>query len=668
MSTMRVKNKDGTWDKVPVLGSYQAAFAANEAATNAQNAATSVQKYKTLWFDSVAAMKAEPSLTAGAYVCTAGYYEPNDGGGASYLIRAKADTDVDDGGSINELANGLIADLIVENGTVCPEQFGAVGDGVADDTDALKAAAAYAHVYHVKLIGAGSYMVSDTIELKCNCDLGNSNIYADAEKTKLCIMIGSTSETDILYNANLILPQKVHNSKWQYGNSNWDNFSNSVGLEISNAYYCHIVINDIQGFEIGLHIGAHSYGTCCNNIIIGSLIDNKKNLVLSPNNSDGWVNNNTIIGGKYYHHSFVGNRVAGTRKIAIEFEEGFNNIPNGNVFINPNIEGPVAEYDLYINGSFNTFIAPRFEVNTEACKIHFHANTGKQTVHNIILGGYESETQGYGIETTTSGDGWIRYNERFFGSENNMLAGNIKIQSGGGGSSTPHIAGYIPSYPANLSDKINNNQQWTYNLYGFGMEWKQPSDAYSRLKISYDGKIYFGGGAAENQTAYLIGDVQNTINCNAKFRPVIDNNFNLGDSSFRWKQLFAGVGTIATSDEREKYIVGEIEESVFQAWGKVNFLKYKFNNAIEEKGYENARIHVGLIAQHIKKAFEDEGLDAFNFGLLCYDEWGDEYNSEGDLIKKAGSRYGIRYEEALSLECAYQRWRLNKLEQQILCK
>lgn len=99
-----------------------------ESSTNAQNAANSVKKYKALWFDSVAAMKAEPSLTAGAYVCTAGYYAPNDGGGASYLIRAKADADVDDGGSLHELANGLVAELIVEDGTVNVKQFGAKGD------------------------------------------------------------------------------------------------------------------------------------------------------------------------------------------------------------------------------------------------------------------------------------------------------------------------------------------------------------------------------------------------------------------------------------------------------------------------------------------------------------------------------------------------------------
>ena len=118
----------------------QAEFA-NEAATNAQNAANlaevqanSVKKYKALWFDSVAAMRAESSLTTGAYVNTAGYYEPNDGGGASYLIREKQETDAADGGSLHELINGLVAEMIIENGTVCPEQFGAKGDGISDDT------------------------------------------------------------------------------------------------------------------------------------------------------------------------------------------------------------------------------------------------------------------------------------------------------------------------------------------------------------------------------------------------------------------------------------------------------------------------------------------------------------------------------------------------------
>ena len=47
--------------------------------------------------------------------------------------------------------------------------------------------------------------------------------------------------------------------------------------------------------------------------------------------------------------------------------------------------------------------------------------------------------------------------------------------------------------------------------------------------------------------------------------------------------------------------------------------------------------------------------------MLCYDEWEEqpaEVNDDGAVIvpaTQAGSRYGIRYEEALALECAYLR-------------
>lgn len=141
------------------------ADASSQSAVNAQNAATSVQKYKALWFDSVASMKAEPSLTAGAYVCTAGYYEQNDGGGASYLIRAKLESDTDDGGSLHQLNNGLVAELIIENGTVNVKQFGAKGDSAANDTVAFQQSIATGNPV---FIPKGSYRINDTLNNPTN--------------------------------------------------------------------------------------------------------------------------------------------------------------------------------------------------------------------------------------------------------------------------------------------------------------------------------------------------------------------------------------------------------------------------------------------------------------------------------------------------------------------
>lgn len=71
----------------------------------------------------------------------------------------------------------------------------------------------------------------------------------------------------------------------------------------------------------------------------------------------------------------------------------------------------------------------------------------------------------------------------------------------------------------------------------------------------------------------------------------------------------------------------------------------------------NARIHIGVIAQDVRDAFLSENLDPHSYALFCYDEWDEspeiiEEDEDGKLIVKqhyiaAGSRYSIRYEELL---------------------
>ena len=147
--------------------------------------------------------------------------------------------------------------------------------------------------------------------------------------------------------------------------------------------------------------------------------------------------------------------------------------------------------------------------------------------------------------------------------------------------------------------------------------------------------------------------------------PLTDNFVSLGAAGQRWTQVYAATGTINTSDENSKDIRQEgIDPAVLRAWGKVEFYQYKFRDAVELKG-DGARWHFGVVAQRVKDAFESEGLDAFEYGVLCYDEWGDsapvidEDSAEVLPAVTAGSRYGIRYDEALILECAYLRSKIN---------
>lgn len=131
--------------------------------------------------------------------------------------------------------------------------------------------------------------------------------------------------------------------------------------------------------------------------------------------------------------------------------------------------------------------------------------------------------------------------------------------------------------------------------------------------------------------------------------PSKNNALSSGTTTHRWKAVYAVNGTIQTSDENLKEEIGEIPEAVFKAWENVKFVQYKFKDAVKEKGAK-ARYHIGLIAQRIVAAFEAEGLDAFAYGLVCR-----------DALEDGGEILSLRYDECLSLECAYERNRFDKI-------
>lgn len=134
-----------------------------------------------------------------------------------------------------------------------------------------------------------------------------------------------------------------------------------------------------------------------------------------------------------------------------------------------------------------------------------------------------------------------------------------------------------------------------------------------------------------------------------------DNTYPLGQASRRWSVVYAGTGTINTSDEREKQDVAALNDAEKRVAAKLKGLirKFKFRDAVAAKG-AHARIHVGVIAQDVAKAFESEGLNANDYGVFCYDEWPEQperRDDKGNIVvphKPAGNRYGVRYEELLA--------------------
>lgn len=344
----------------------QSMLNAQNAANHAEAQADSVKKYKALWFKSVAAMKAEPSLTTGAYVNTAGYYAPNDGGGASYLIRAKAASDTDDGSRIHALQNGLVAELIIENGAVNVKQFGAVGDGVTDDADAIQRAIDSRYTTYIPV---GNYLLSKPILVR-NVFVGYSEEKAQKGKcirasvgTKFiaqgdfsCIIVQGFSN----YVENLILTFKENVFNYSSpllfldaittdnGLSTEDNlFVNITCCTIYNPY----LITDRKFKGIGIQLKSNGDLTIYKNKFIGCLVADLQKGIVIDNGSSAGINAN-------YFNVNVWN-----------CNYGIITNGNGNTFIGSGqAMRKLADEDNYcitVNGKYNEFYIFFWDVYTE---------------------------------------------------------------------------------------------------------------------------------------------------------------------------------------------------------------------------------------------------------------------------------------------------------------
>lgn len=104
--------------------------------------------------------------------------------------------------------------------------------------------------------------------------------------------------------------------------------------------------------------------------------------------------------------------------------------------------------------------------------------------------------------------------------------------------------------------------------------------------------------------------------------PNPDNAISLGAPGARWSVVYAGTGTINTSDAREKTPVRNLSTAELAAArdlaGEIGV--YQWLTSIEEKGEDGSRLHIGLTVQRAIDVMESHGLDPWRYGFICRDD------------------------------------------------
>ena len=137
-------------------------------------------------------------------------------------------------------------------------------------------------------------------------------------------------------------------------------------------------------------------------------------------------------------------------------------------------------------------------------------------------------------------------------------------------------------------------------------------------------------------------------------QPGADNVYDVGSSSLRARVIYAGTGTISTSDAREKTVVRVLTSNEISAAKQLarEIGSYRFLSAISEKG-PDAREHIGMTVQRAIEVMETHELDPFSYGFICHDTWEESlmysgYEEDGErpaIVTPAGDRYSFRVDE-----------------------
>lgn len=270
---------------------------------------------------------------------------------------------------------------------ITPEAFGAVGDGVADDTAAVRAACEAASALirpglggniwepGATLVLRGVYKLTSLasrLEVSANMESNGGKFIVPNAYAGQVLLVGHPAYGQSLHNADITVPTVL-----KVGATTLT--ANSVGVMVQNLQHSKFTSRRVTHFETGIWFTAYGVvGTVYNEIFPGWVDLCKVSWSLFAQ-EEGWVNQNVFIAGGISQspNTLNGLPVSGRRAgwHHVILEGGTGHVIHGNTFVGCSFEGDYSQSNLlFHNAQENIFTgSTRFETGSIGEPVTFSA-------------------------------------------------------------------------------------------------------------------------------------------------------------------------------------------------------------------------------------------------------------------------------------------------------
>ena len=568
---------------------------------------------------------------------------------------------------------------------VSVKDFGAIGDGVNDDTAAIQAAINAAPVVYIP---PGTYLISAPINVGTTGTLGNKKIYGAGPRSTTIKATHATATLqnkqshywiefeDFRFDGNNIATVGISLGipSGGTGSAAYDTLTNvhiincvSIALELNSIQYTEVNYCFIGGTSAGYGIRAEALLTSSINDTV--CIDNQYGMLIG--NYGGALSGSAIVYlnrveffGPYgaippgYYLRFDGAYDVTVNECTFENEQVFpgalvqiantnGSLVTGNIFFHNCIwQGLPYAQDLIDNsGSNRLFFDECVAIRPSPGNYILKSTAGAPAIVGLnncfAKTGYTSAPTLYwtegGFTSTAAETLWeTRTKDPIFRSDFANTRAGIKIEN--------PAFGFDHGEPSPTTGIIARHYGGTYTDQTLAPNFQlrvqtTTANANRGLQVNLNGttinlRPVSGSGSnvytAESDTTIDIGHTTSIVTT-GKLTGRTDNTYSLGDASFRWTEVFAVAPSINTSDANEKQQIRLLSDAEQLVAKKLKSLirAFKWNDAVEKKG-DNARWHFGVMAQDVHAAFAEHGLDAAKYGLFCSDTW---YEYDGKVVQ-----------------------------------